>query len=120
MHLCVINKGDNKDPISMTECGSRWTYKVCLFSSYLRDTCTRVFTPTRSRSEKNNKETTELSIFLKGKKSEVARRYLIKKIFRGHPGGTVFQGVLLLRDKSATASGMTLQRRLTLNLIISY
>ena len=38
-----------------------------------------------------------------------------------HPGGTVFQGVLLLRDKSARAiSSMTLRKWLTLNLIITY
>ena len=38
-----------------------------------------------------------------------------------HPGGTVFQGVLLLRDKSTRGiSSMTLRKWLTLNLIITY
>ena len=62
-----LGKGCNRDPISMKECGSPWIYKVCLFSSYLKDTCTRVLTSTRPRTEKNNEETTELSIFLEKK-----------------------------------------------------
>ena len=63
MQLYVLGKGSNRDPNSMKECGSLRIFKVCLFSSYLKDTCTRVLTPTRPRTEKNNEETTELLIF---------------------------------------------------------
>ena len=61
MQLCVIGKGRHKDPISIKECASLLIEKVFLFSWHLKDTCTCILMPTPS--EKNNEETTVLSIF---------------------------------------------------------
>ena len=71
MQLCVTGKGDNRDPILMKKCRSLWIYKLCLFSSYLKDTCTRVLTPEQTRTKNNNEEITELLIFSKQKTDEI-------------------------------------------------
>lgn len=52
-------------------------------TSYLKDTCTRVLTPTRPRTEKNNEEKLSYQFFKSEKKSEVTGRYLVKKCADG-------------------------------------
>ena len=121
--LCnyVIGKGINWDPFQWRNAGLSGHTKFVYFRRI-----SRLHIPVYWRQyDQDPRRVTKKrlsSVFLKEKKKKKVRELLEgidKKMYWGHAGGTVCQGSLKLRNKSATAAfNMPLQR--WLNLCITY